>query len=210
MAGLMKVSSTLISAPGANNSPIRATNGSLQVSGTESDIPSEITSESSYDEVSGVLTLKFANGSSIAVKGFPTPTNIPVGRTGPIGATGADGKDGRDGRDGNPGTVGCTGPDGPDGQQGLAGKDGRQGLPGPDGRRGEPGPDGRRGNPGNTGPRGSTGPTGHTGATGPTGPDGPPGPAGLLRIIVSAVNPGNVESGTVWVDPTKDQGITWP
>lgn len=209
--GLIKVSTGLIAAGNSSSAvPIRAQQGTLAILPADSDVPSEITSETSFDATSGVLTLRFANGQSVSVKGFPTASDIPEGRQGAKGETGADGKDGRDGRDGQPGPQGCTGPIGPDGEQGLPGPDGRDGRDGNIGPTGRQGPTGPMGPTGPTGPRGPTGPTGHTGATGATGPTGPAGPAGRLAIIVSATQPGAVQPGTVWVDPTKDQGITWP
>lgn len=208
--GLVKVKSSLISTgSSAAASILRAENSKLVVSTAESTATAEIT-EGSYDETSGVMTLTFANGESVSIKGFPTASDIPVGRQGGRGETGADGKDGRDGRDGAAGEVGCTGPDGSDGAQGQPGKDGRDGNPGPQGERGPTGIPGPDGGTGPTGPRGATGPTGATGATGPTGPTGVAGPSGRLSIIVSATNPGNVAAGTVWVNPTVDQGAVWP
>ena len=208
---LIKVRTALIQAGSTTTpTPVRASQGILVTNPNEDNVPSEITAESSFDATAGVLTLRFANGETVSVRGFPTTTDIPEGRTGPRGETGADGKDGRDGRDGNAGEQGCTGPVGPDGEQGLPGPDGRDGLPGD---VGPTGPDGRTGPMGPTGPtgaRGPTGPTGATGATGPTGPTGAPGPAGRLSIIVSATDPGAVSAGTIWVDPTKDQGTSWP
>ncbi|QQO90249.1 putative tail fiber protein [Erwinia phage pEa_SNUABM_5] len=207
---LVKVKSSQISTgSSASSSILRAQNSKLVVSSLESTATAEIT-EGVYDETSGVLSLTFANGDTVNVKGFPTASDIPVGRQGGRGETGADGKDGRDGRDGAPGEPGCTGPDGNEGQQGRPGKDGRPGLPGPDGGRGPTGVPGPDGGTGPTGPRGGTGPTGATGATGPTGPTGAPGPSGRLSIIVSATNPGNVAAGTVWVNPNIDQGSVWP
>lgn len=207
---LIKVKSSLISTgSSASSSILRAENSKLVVSNAESTATAEIV-EGSYDETSGSLSLTFANGETITVKGFPTSSDIPVGRQGGRGETGADGKDGRDGRDGSPGGQGCTGPDGPVGNQGQPGKDGRDGNPGPDGERGPTGVPGPDGGTGPTGPRGGTGPTGATGATGPTGPTGAPGPSGRLSIIVSATNPGNVAAGTVWVNPSIDQGAVWP
>lgn len=207
---LVKVPSSLVSTGSTSSSSVlRASNSKLVVSASEAGATSEIT-QGSYDETSGILSLTFANGETINVKGFPTASDAPVGRQGPAGETGADGKDGRDGRDGEPGDQGCTGPVGPDGQQGLAGKDGRDGLPGPQGPRGPTGVPGPQGPTGPTGVRGATGPTGHTGATGPTGPTGAPGPAGRISVIVSSVSPGNVAAGTIWVNPTIDQGTVWP
>lgn len=209
--GLIKVKSSLIGAGSTTNpTPVRASQGVLTTSSSEDNVPSELTADSSFDETSGVLTLRFANGQSVKVTGFPTASDIPEGRPGGRGETGADGKDGRDGRDGNPGDPGCTGPVGPDGEQGIPGPDGRDGLPGDVGPTGPDGRTGPMGPTGPTGPRGGTGPTGATGATGPTGPTGAAGPAGRLSIIVSATQPGNVAAGTIWVDPTKDQGTTWP
>lgn len=208
---LIKVRTGLIQA-GSSSTPaaIRASAGVLAIDPNDSEVPSEITSDSSFDATSGILTLKFANGQTVKVNGFPTAADIPEGRIGGKGETGSDGKDGRDGRDGNPGEQGCTGGIGPDGEQGLPGPDGRPGQPGPVGPTGPDGRTGPMGPTGPTGPRGGTGPTGGTGATGPTGPTGAAGPAGRLSIIVSATNPGNVAAGTIWVDPTKDQGTTWP
>ncbi|AQT28583.1 putative tail fiber protein [Erwinia phage vB_EamM_Yoloswag] len=207
---LVQVKSGLIAAgTSLENATLRAQAGKLVVSTAESTAAAEISS-GSYDSTSGIMTLTFANGESVRVSGFPTASDIPVGRQGARGATGADGKDGRDGRDGAAGAAGCTGAQGPDGNQGLAGKDGRPGLPGEQGQRGEPGPTGPDGNVGPTGPRGGTGPTGATGATGPTGPTGAAGPAGRVRIIVSTTNPGAVEVGTIWVNPNVDQGAVWP
>lgn len=209
--GLIKVNSSLIKAGSTSTpTPVRASQGILTTDPNEDNVPSELTSESSFDATSGILTLRFANGQSVKVSGFPTASDIPQGRQGGRGETGADGKDGRDGRDGNPGDPGCTGPVGPDGEQGIPGPDGRDGRPGEVGPTGPIGPTGPMGPTGPTGPRGGTGPTGATGSTGPTGPTGPQGPAGRLAIIVSATQPGAVAAGTVWVDPTKDQGITWP
>lgn len=208
---LLKVPTTLIKTGVLGSSTtIRAQSGSLVLDQSATDIPSELTSESSFDATAGVLTLRFANGESVSVKGFPTASDIPVGRVGNKGETGADGADGRDGRDGRDGNVGCTGPDGGTGTTGATGPDGRDGRDGNVGPTGAPGPTGPDGGTGPTGPRGGTGPTGPTGATGPTGPTGAPGPSGKLLIIVSATQPGAVAAGTLWVDPTKDQGTTWP
>ena len=208
---LIKVSTGMIKAGTTSTpTPVRASGGTLVTNPAEENVPSELTSDTSFDATAGVLTLRFANGQSVQVRGFPTASDIPEGRQGQRGETGADGKDGRDGRDGNPGDPGCTGPVGPDGEQGIPGPDGRDGRPGDVGPTGPTGPTGPMGPTGPTGPRGPTGPTGHTGATGPTGPTGPQGPAGRLSIIVSATQPGAVAAGTLWVDPTKDQGITWP
>lgn len=208
---LLKVKSTLIQTGLTSTpTPVRASGGTLVVGADESDVPSEVTTDSSYDATSGILTLRFANGQSVKVTGFPTSSDIPEGRPGTRGETGSDGKDGRDGRDGTVGSEGCTGPVGPDGEQGLPGpdgRDGRDGNVGPTGPQGGPGP---MGPTGPTGPRGGTGPTGATGGTGATGATGPAGPSGRLAIIVSATQPGAVAAGTLWVDPTKDQGITWP
>ena len=207
---LVKVKSSLISTGSSAASAIlRAENSKLVISTAESTATAEIT-EGSYDETSGVMTLTFANGEAVSIKGFPTASDIPVGRQGGRGETGADGKDGRDGRDGSPGEAGCTGAEGSDGAQGQPGKDGRDGNPGPQGERGITGPPGPDGNVGATGARGATGPTGATGATGPTGPTGAAGPAGRVQIIVSATNPGNVAAGVIWVNPTIDQGAVWP
>ncbi|QYW03758.1 hypothetical protein pEaSNUABM45_00115 [Erwinia phage pEa_SNUABM_45] len=208
---LIKVKTSLIAA-GVSSvaTPVRASGGTLVVNSAESEAPSEVTSDSSYDATAGVLTLRFANGSSLKVSGFPTASDIPAGRTGQKGETGADGKDGRDGRDGATGGPGCTGPVGPDGEQGIPGPDGRDGRDGNVGPTGREGREGPMGPTGPTGARGGTGPTGSTGGTGPTGPTGPAGPSGRLAIIVSATQPGAVAAGTLWVDPTKDQGTTWP
>ena len=208
---LIKVKTGLIQAGSTTTATaIRAQSGVLAIDPADSDVPAELTADSSFDATSGILTLKFANGETVKVGGFPTASDIPEGRQGSRGETGADGKDGRDGRDGNPGEPGCDGDVGPDGEQGLPGPDGRDGLPGPVGPTGPDGRTGPMGPTGPTGPRGGTGPTGATGATGPTGPTGAAGPAGRLSIIVSATQPGNVQAGTIWVDPTKDQGTTWP
>lgn len=208
---LIKVQTSMIQAGVSGTpTPVRAYQGSLAVNPSESEVPSELTAESSYDATAGVLTLRFENGQAVKVTGFPTASDIPEGRQGGKGETGADGKDGRDGRDGNPGEQGCTGPVGPDGEQGIPGADGRDGRDGDVGPTGPIGPTGPMGPTGPTGPRGGTGPTGATGGTGPTGPTGAQGPAGRLAIIVSATQPGAVAAGTLWVDPTKDQGITWP
>ncbi len=208
---LIRVKTSLIQAGNTvAPTPVRASQGALTTNPNDENVPSELTAESSFDATSGILTLRFANGQSVKVSGFPTAGDIPEGRQGQRGETGADGKDGRDGRDGNPGDPGCTGPVGPDGEQGIPGPDGRDGRPGEVGPTGPIGPTGPMGPTGPTGPRGGTGPTGATGATGATGPTGPQGPAGRLAIIVSATQPGNVAPGTLWVDPTKDQGITWP
>lgn len=207
---LLKVKSSLISTgSSASASILRAENSKLIVSTAESTATAEIT-EGSYDETSGAMTLTFANGETVTIKGFPTASDIPVGRQGGRGETGADGKDGRDGRDGAVGEVGCTGADGADGAQGQPGKDGRDGNPGMQGGRGPTGAPGPDGGTGPTGPRGGTGPTGATGATGPTGPTGAAGPSGRLSIIVSATAPGAVAVGTVWVNPNIDQGAVWP
>lgn len=208
---LLKVNSTMIQAGSSSiPTPVRASGGVLIANPAEQDVPSELTSESSYDATAGILTLRFENGQSVKVSGFPTASDIPEGRQGGKGETGSDGKDGRDGRDGAVGEAGCTGRIGPDGEQGTPGPDGRDGRDGEVGPTGPIGPTGPMGPTGPTGPRGGTGPTGATGGTGPTGAPGPQGPSGRLAIIVSATQPGSVSAGTLWVDPTKDQGITWP
>ncbi|AXG66499.1 putative tail fiber protein [Dickeya phage vB_DsoM_JA33] len=208
---LVKVDVGMITATGASdNTPIRANAGVLTASADESGVPSEITDESSYDETSGILTLRFENGKSIQIKGFPTASSIPPGRQGARGETGADGKDGRDGRDGAQGGIGCTGPVGPDGDEGPPGKDGRDGNPGIPGEIGPTGATGPTGNVGPTGPMGRPGPTGATGKTGPTGPTGPEGPSGKLQIVVSSTQPGNMAAGVLWVNPSIDQAATWP
>lgn len=208
---LMKVDLGMVqSGRASDNTPIRAQNGVLTAQSTEVGVPSEITSESSYDETSGILTLRFENGSNVQIKGFPTAGTIPPGRQGNRGETGADGKDGRDGRDGRDGNIGCTGPVGPDGDDGNPGKDGRNGNPGLPGDIGPTGPTGNTGPPGPTGSMGRPGPTGATGKTGPTGPTGAEGPSGKLQIVVSSTQPGNLPAGVLWVNPSIDQSATWP
>lgn len=208
---LLKVNVKMVTATGASdNTPIRASQGTLVANANESDVPSEITDESSYDETSGILTLRFQNGSSLQIKGFPTATNIPAGRQGSRGETGADGKDGRDGRDGSKGEDGCTGPDGEVGEDGEAGKDGRDGNPGIAGEIGPTGATGPTGKVGPTGKMGKAGPTGATGKTGPTGPTGAEGPSGKLNIVVSSTQPAGLPVGALWVNPSIDQSATWP
>lgn len=208
--GIQKIPIDLISVPRTQEGALLTVQaGKVAVSAGTKNIPSEVIG-GSFDDAGGVLTLQFANGVSLPIKGFPSIGDIPAGRQGQEGPTGKDGKDGRDGRDGAVGGQGCTGPVGPDGGIGPVGPDGRPGLPGPQGRRGLTGADGDQGKRGRTGPTGSTGNTGPTGATGPTGPDGIPGPVGTMRIIVSTIDPGGVPVGTIWINPNIGRSKTWP
>lgn len=206
---LQKVPIGMVRSSGAPESPIRVNGRKLEASSGEATAPSEI-EEGFYDESSGTLTLKFSNGQTLNVKGFPTASSMPEGRQGARGEVGPAGPDGRDGRDGEVGEAGCDGPQGPVGSMGNPGKDGRSGLPGLEGLRGATGEVGERGPRGATGETGPTGATGPSGATGPTGATGVPGPPGQMKIIVSSVDPGPVSEGTVWVNPNLDQGTTWP
>lgn len=99
-----------------------------------------------YDPETGVVTYKFADGSTIMCTGFPTLSDLQ--------------------RSGLKGEVGATGPTGAKGTDGRDGRDGGQGCPGLKGDRGRVGPTGP------TGPQGVTGPQGITGEIGPTGPTG--------------------------------------
>lgn len=102
----------------------------------------------SFDATTGVLTIRYTDGQTATVSGFPTTAQISKGRKGDPGRRGEDGRPGNDGRNG------------------------RDGLPGCPGRKGD------RGRVGPTGPTGAVGPTGITGPTGPVGPTGPKGATG--------------------------------
>lgn len=117
-------------------------------SATVGDAPNGMTA--AFDRSTGILSLSFANGSSVNVKGFPTIDDIKSGATGKQGIRGLTGRAGTNGRDGKDGEKGCAG---------RKGDRGRQGATGPTGPVG------------NTGPTGSTGPEGNTGPTGPRGKD---------------------------------------
>ena len=190
---LQKIPLAAVSAQGSDGTPIIVQDKKLVAAPTSSSTVTYLSS-ASYDAVSGTLTLTFEDGQTANVSGFPCESNLPQGLPGEDGRDGRDGEDGRDGRDGADGAAGCTGPDGAAGPTGNKGADGREGRAGP---MGEKGPDG------NTGPDGAIGPTGPTGATGPTGP------VGKVNIIVSPTDPGNVEAGTIWVNPTIGQDLTW-
>lgn len=162
-----------------------------------------------FDASLGVLTIEYADGTKNNVTGFPSENSLPSGLQ---GEPGDPGRDGRDGRDGQPGPDGQPGCDGKEGDRGATGTQGRDGRPGRAGVAGVPGPQGNpgpRGRPGPTGPDGNPGPTGPTGSTGPTGPTGNPGPPGIVNIVVSPTDPGNVAAGTIWVNPNVDQPPVW-
>ncbi len=207
---LIKVQSEQIRTPSTvSDSPIVARQGRLVV-GQPTEAVSELTEDTSYDAGAGVLSLVFTNGRTLRVEGFPTISDVPVGRQGPRGETGQDGKDGRDGNDGRPGEGGCAGVAGPEGEMGPQGPDGRPGQRGPDGNPGPTGPTGPKGPRGDTGERGETGGTGPDGAPGPTGSTGAPGPVGNLPIIVSTVQPSTAQDGWLWVNPNADTMNLWP
>ena len=111
--------------------------------------PDKYVDSGDFDSETGVLTLTMADGATLNISGFMTPSNIGVGPQGPRGPKGDPGKPGRNGRDGIQGPAGCQGP------------------------KGDYGPIGPEG------PEGPQGPAGPTGPEGPTGPQGPQGPAGV-------------------------------
>ena len=205
---LQRIPLAAVTASGSDGTPVIVQDKKLVAASAASTTVTYLNS-AFYDSVSGTLTLTFEDGQTASVTGFPCESNLPQGLAGEDGRDGRDGEDGRDGRDGADGACGCTGPDGPAGPTGNKGADGRDGRAGP---MGDPGPDGNPGpdgHPGPTGPTGNTGPTGPTGNTGPTGSTGPTGPVGKVNIIVSATDPGNVEAGTIWVNPTIGQDLSW-
>lgn len=162
-----------------------------------------------FDPVLGILTIEYYDGTKSQITGFPNENSLPQGLQGEPGDPGRDGRDGRDGNPGVDGGPGCDGAEGDRGATGAPGKDGRPGRPGPVGAPGPDGNPGPRGREGPEGKRGATGGTGPTGVTGPTGPDGNPGPPGVVNIIVSSTDPGNVVAGTIWVNPNVDQPPIW-
>lgn len=109
-----------------------------------------------YDPEAGLLTLRMANGQTLPVSGFMTPSSIGVGPTGPQGPEGEAGKPGRNGRDGRVGDAGAQGP------------------------KGDYGPIGPTGPTGPSGPVGPIGPPGPVGGAGPTGPAGTDGASPLF------------------------------
>lgn len=201
----------MVKAPGApDQSEVVVEAGSLESSDAIISNVSEI-EDAIYDESTGILTLEFANGQVLRVKGFPTLDSIPPGDKGPEGDAGQDGKEGRPGKEGKPGKQGCQGERGEEGDRGERGDAGKDGNPGEEGGRGCAGPQGARGR---KGPKGETGPvgiTGPTGDTGPTGPTGDRGPSGTVNIIVSTTDPGPAAgAGTIWVNPNKtDEAQEW-
>ena len=209
---LTRVSTALLESPGgATNAKLVARKGAV-VPDTNPDSTTPVAEISSayYDSSVGTLTLNFYNDTSLNITGFPTLSDIPEGRQGPKGETGDSGRDGADGANGVQGAAGCDGAIGPTGPAGDPGRDGAPGDPGLPGPPGFEGPQGPQGPIGPTGATGPTGPTGPTGATGPTGPTGPEGPVGKVNVIFSAVDPGNVAVGTIWVNPNIGQELSWP
>lgn len=202
MAGLTKIHSSMIFAPGeVSQTEVIVSGERLVVSNPlESDV-SELAG-GFYDWQLGELSLTMYNGDVVKIKGFPTAGSIPPGPTGPTGLPGKDGRDGRDGKDGAKGDPGCDGPPGPKGATGATGPDGRDGQMGQQGIRGCPGPKGAPGERGATGPMGPLGPTGPRGDQGPPGRPGAPGPDSKVNIVVSTTDPGNVGGGWLWVNPS--------
>lgn len=210
---LTKIPVSMLVAPGGvENATLLAQKGKVSADTSDSTTPiSELTDETYFDETSGVLVLKFANGSVLNVAGFVTASSVPKGEDGERGERGDSGPDGKNGKDGAKGEQGCAGDVG---EKGETGDEGPQGRPGDAGRMGDQGPQGEkgdRGDKGETGDMGPTGPKGERGDDGPTGPTGPTGPVGRVNIIVSAVDPGGAASaGSIWVNPNIGQELSWP
>lgn len=206
---LSRLNVSMITAPAtAAGKQVKVEDQRLSTGEAQSTQPQNIKS-GRFDPILGVLTLEYYDGTITTVTGFPSENNLPQGLQGEPGDPGRDGRDGRDGAQGPDGQAGCDGREGERGATGAPGKDGRPGRPGPVGMPGPDGNPGPRGREGPRGKRGPTGPTGPTGVTGPTGPTGNPGPPGVVNIVVSATDPGNVAAGTIWVNPNVDQPPVW-
>lgn len=151
MNGLTRVSTAMLVTP-ANTSE----GAVLSVTGDEvlPLLPSEtitgVTSESSFDPVTGRLQLVNVDKSVVII-------DLSVA---------LNGKQGKQGNKGNDGNRGIPGRNGRDGKQGIQGCPGDKGDDGPIGPTGPTGPTGKQGN---LGPIGPTGPTGATGAPGEDG-----------------------------------------
>lgn len=98
-----------------------------------------------YDSTQGILTLEIPTIGKINVTGFPTKSDVGVGRQGPSGRDGSAGIDGLIGEAGTKGSLGCRGPEGPQGRQGERGP---RGLVGPQGQQGIQGIQGNDGKDG--------------------------------------------------------------
>lgn len=108
--------------------------------------PEAITNLQGYfDATQGILTLDLPTIGRLNISGFPTSSDVGVGRQGPSGRDGTAGVDGLIGEAGTKGTQGCRGPEGPQGRQGERGPRGLVGARGEQGIQGPQGNDGRDG-----------------------------------------------------------------
>jgi hypothetical protein len=130
----------------------------------------------SYDDTSGLLQVKYSDGSECVLQGFFTVDNIHAysdAKPGNEGKKGKRGRRGLNGRDGNPGQPGCPG---------VRGDVGKTGIPGNRGVRGLTGERGITGNRGSVGLQGYRGLRGDMGSDGGSGRPGPVGFAGLRGL----------------------------
>jgi len=144
MSGLTKPPLSMLDARGSTASDVRFDGEQVVVASDPSTTSKNVVS-GSYDDVSGVVTLTFADGTNIQISGFMTPGSIGIGAPGPQGVSGTNGADGLLGIDGLQGPTGCQGP------PGTPGSTGPQGTPGIQGPEGRPGPQGEKGDKGDTG-----------------------------------------------------------
>jgi hypothetical protein len=128
--------------PGAVSGVLSAAGNSVHVTPSSNDV-NEL--RGFYDPSQGILTLSIPNIGKINIAGFPTKSDVGVGRQGPSGRDGSAGIDGLIGEAGTKGSLGCRGPEGPQGRQGERGPRGLVGPQGQQGIQGIQGNDGRDG-----------------------------------------------------------------
>ena len=146
-----------------------------------------------FDDQSGILSVYLSSGAVLKAKGLPVLSDIPKG---PKGLRGLPGEPGIDGKDGIPGEKAEAGCQGSIGSQGMTGEKGSDGDPGEIGPRGDPGGQGIKGVTGEVGSRGLPGPKGKPGVDGLRGADA------VVKIILSATDPGTAGGPScIWVRP---------
>lgn len=126
-------------------------NNTLVPTNPNMNIPEHVPTGIGFDNLTGTLTMAWANGLILKAEGLPTSTSGKKGDKGDRGERGASGRNGQNGKDGRDGKRGCQGRKGDRGEKGEKGDQGLQGErgeKGDKGERGERGEQGRKGDPG--------------------------------------------------------------